>query len=80
MRYQTRAVYRGGVFVPELPSDLPEGAEVDLLVLGPFVVPPPVMESDQRADVLRRITQRMKQNPIPTEAPRFTRDALHDGR
>jgi hypothetical protein len=29
---------------------------------------------------LRQVTQRMKRNPIPAEAPRFTRDELHERR
>ena len=35
MTYRTKAIYRGGAFVPETQCDLPEDAEVDLLVQGP---------------------------------------------
>jgi len=80
MNYRTKAVYRGGAFVPETRCDLPEEAEVDLLVQGPRLVPPTVTEREQRARVLRQVTERMKRNPIPAEAPRFTRDELHERR
>ena len=36
MNYRTKAIYRGGAFVPETRCDLPEDAEVDLLVQGSF--------------------------------------------
>ena len=80
MTYRTKAVYRGGAFLPETPCNLPEDAEVDLLVQGPLLVPPSVTDPQQRAFILRQITERMKQNPIPAQAPRFTRDALHERR
>ena len=80
MNYRTKAVYRGGAFVPETRCDLPEEAEVDLLVQGPRLVPPTVTDREQRAHVLRQVTERMKRNPIPAEAPRFTRDELHERR
>ena len=80
MNYRTKAVYRGGAFVPETRCDLPEEAEVDLLVQSPRLIPPAVTNREQRARVLRQITERMKRNPIPVEAPRFTRDELHERR
>jgi hypothetical protein len=80
MTYRTKAVYRGGNFVPETRCDLPEEAEVDLLVQGPLVVSPVIADPDQRACALRQITERMRQNPIPADAPRFTRDQLHERR
>jgi hypothetical protein len=80
MNYRTKAVYRGGAFVPETRCDLPEEAEVDLLVQGPSEVPPTVTDPEQRARLLRQITDRMKRNPIPAKAPRLTRDELHERR
>ena len=80
MTYRTKAVYRGGAFVPETRCDLPEEAEVDLLVQGPLVTAPSITDPEQRARVLRQITERMKRNPIPAEAPQFSRDELHERR
>jgi hypothetical protein len=78
MTYRTKAIYRGGAFIPETRPDLPEGTEVELLVQGPLLVPPTITDPEQRARVLRQITDRMKRNPIPANAPRFTRDDLHE--
>ena len=80
MTYRTKAIYRNGAFVPKTRCDLPEGAEVELLVQGPLLVPPTVTAPKQRARVLRQVTERMMQNPIPASAPRFTRDELHERR
>ena len=80
MTYHTKAFYRDGEFVPETRCSLPENAEVDLLVQGPLRTPPVVTDPEQRSSVLRRISDRIKQNPIPARAPRFTRDELHERR
>ena len=80
MTYHMKAVYRNGAFVPETRCALPENAEVDLLVQGPLNVPPVITNPEKRDDALRRITARMKQNPLPAGAPRFTRDELHERR
>ncbi len=80
MTYRMRAVYRGGAFVPTTPCNLPEEAEVDLVVEGPVVLPPRITDPEERAGVLRRLVQRMRENPIPATAPRFTRDELHERR
>jgi hypothetical protein len=80
MNYRTKAIYRDGAFVPETRCDLPEEAEVDLLVQGPLLAPPSITDPEQRARVLRQVTERMKQNPIPAQALRFTRDELHERR
>jgi hypothetical protein len=80
MTYRMKAVYRGGSFVPETRCALPENAEVDLFVQGPLHTPPVVTDPEQRDNVLRAITARMKRNSIPADAPRFTRDELHERR
>ena len=71
MTYRTKAIYRGGAFLPKTQCDLPEDAEVDLLVQGPLAIPPAITDPQQRARLLRQITERMKRNPIPAAAPRF---------
>jgi hypothetical protein len=78
MTYRMKAVYRGGTFVLETRCELPENAEVDLLVQGPLRTASTVTNPEKRASVLRRITDRMRQNPIPANAPRFTRYELHE--
>ena len=80
MTYRMKAVYRQGAFVPETRCDLPENTEVVLLVQDPVRLSPAITDPEHRSSVLRRITDRMKQNPLPADAPRFTRDELHERR
>lgn len=75
-----KAVFRDGVFVPRSSCDLPNEAEVDLVVQGPSACPPEVTDPDERAAILREVTQRMVATPWPGAARRFTRDALHERR
>ena len=78
MNATLRAVYRNGVFVPETACQLPDNSEVELVVQGPVVIPPSVADPQERARIRKRVVERMRQNPIPANAPRFTRDQLHE--
>jgi hypothetical protein len=80
MSLQLKAVFRNGVFVLQEPCHLPQEAEVNLIVQGPLVVPPAVTDPEERARILAAMTQRMRQNPLPAGAPRFTREQLHERR
>jgi len=74
-----RAVFEHGSFVPETPFDLPEGARVLLTVHATgLVVPPLVSAPEERARILRETVERMKLNPLPADAPRFSRDQMHE--
>ncbi len=42
--------------------------------------PSPAPNNEKRADILQRMVERMKANPIPAQAPRFTREELHERR
>jgi hypothetical protein len=46
-------------------------------IQGPAVVPPSVTDPEDRARILKQVTERMKQNPLPVDAPGFTREDLH---
>jgi predicted DNA-binding antitoxin AbrB/MazE fold protein len=80
MAHKVKAVYQRGVFVPEGPCDVPEGAEVELIIQGPLILPPEVKEAKERQHILRMVIERMRQNPLPVDAPRLTREALHERR
>ena len=80
MSLQVKAVFRNGAFVVQEPCDLPQEAEVNLIVQGPLVVPPAVTDPEERARILAAMTQRMRQNPLPAGAPHFTREQLHERR
>ena len=80
MTYHTKATYRQGAFFPATQFDLPEDSEVDLVVEGPSVVPPTVTDAEQRCRILRQVTDRMRRNPLPADAPKLSRDQLHERR
>ena len=74
-----RAVFRNGAFVPVVPCHLPEETEVEIVVQDQRrVIPPRVTDPDERAKIRREVVASMRSNPIPENAPRFTRDELHE--
>jgi predicted DNA-binding antitoxin AbrB/MazE fold protein len=78
MSRRLKAIYREGVFIPQAPCDLPEDSEVELIIEEPRVIPPVVTDPEERKRVLKRMVERMRANPIPVNAPRFTREELHE--
>jgi predicted DNA-binding antitoxin AbrB/MazE fold protein len=77
---RVHAVYRGGVFVPEVPCELPEETSVDVIVPAARIEPPTITDLEERRKILARVVERMSRNPLPEDAPRFTRDELHERR
>lgn len=75
-----KAIYRNGTFILQTACELPEGAEVELFIQSPQVASPPITDAETKRQFLRSLTERMQQNPIPMNAPRFTRDMLHERR
>ncbi len=80
MNDTVRAVFRGGAFFPEEPRSLPEGTRVELVVQRRGVVPPSITDPDERRRILRELTADMRQDPLPSDSPRFSRDELHERR
>ena len=80
MTQRIRAVYRDGAFRPEVPCNFPENSEVELLVQESMVSRPSVTDPVERHRILRQITKRMQENPLPPGAPRFSREELHERR
>lgn len=75
-----KAIYRNGAFVPQTALDLPEGTEVELSIQPSMVVSPPISEPESKKQFLKILIERMQHNPIPMNAPHFTRDMLHERR
>lgn len=75
-----KVIYRDGAFVLEETCGLPRNAEVQLIVQGPVVLPPLVLDPAEKKRILVAMAERMRNNPLPLHAPRFTRDELHDRR
>lgn len=78
MAKSLKAVYQRGAFIPKTPCALPEDSEVELIVQGPVLTQPEVIDSRERASILSKLVARMQQNELPQTAPRFTRESLHE--
>lgn len=75
-----KAIYRNGTFILQSAFELPEETEVELLIQSPHVVSPLLSGVEVKKQFLKSLVERMQQNPIPLNAPRFTRDMLHERR
>lgn len=80
MSQRVRAIYQKGAFIPQEPCNLPENSEVELLIEKPHIIPPVVTDPEERKRILSELVENMRNNPIPADAPRFTREELHERR
>ncbi len=80
MPHALKAIYRNGTFILQTACNLPEGAEVELFIQSPQVMSPPISDVETKQRFLKSLIERMQQNPIPPNAPRFTREMLHERR
>lgn len=80
MPQSLKAIYRNGTFVLQTAFELPEETEVELLVQSPQTLSPPIADIEAKRQFLKALVERMQQNPIPMNAPQFTRDTLHERR
>lgn len=79
MTNAVKAIYRNGAFILQTACDLPEGSEVELLIQSPQIIPP-IATVEAKQQLLKSLVERMQQNPIPSNAPHYTRDMLHERR
>ena len=75
-----KAIYRNGTFILQTAFELPEGTEVELVIQSPQVISPPITNAETKRQFLKSLIKRMQKNPIPMNAPRFSRDMLHERR
>jgi len=80
MSHRIRAVFQDGVFVPQQPCDLPEGAEVELTLDDPYTIPPQITDPEEKKRILKEVVENMRNHPFPENAPRFTREEMHERR
>ena len=80
MKRTITATYRGGVFHPDEPCNLPEGASVEIRELANEVRPPLEADPAERRRVMSELVKSMTENPLYLSSPRFTRDELHERR
>ena len=78
MHQAIKAIYRNGAFILQTAFELPEGTEVELLIQSSQVVSPSVADLETKRQFLKSLVERMQHNPIPLNAPRFTREMLHE--
>jgi len=78
MRQRIKAIFHEGAFIPQVPLDLPENSEVELTVYDPYTVAPEVESLEEKARILREVVESMRGNPIPADAPLFTRENLYE--
>ena len=80
MSQTLKAISHDGTFILQTACDLSEGTEVELFIQFPKVVPPPISDPEVKQQLLKSLVGRMQQNPIPQNAPQFTREMLHERR
>jgi predicted DNA-binding antitoxin AbrB/MazE fold protein len=81
MQEVIHAVYRNGAFVPVVPCSLPEETEVEVHVRnGAEIVPPLESDPSERRKIKKRLLERMSRAPLPPDAPKLSRDELHERR
>jgi len=80
MTQRCKAIYRDGRLELRNPCDLPQGAEVDVLIVSETVIPPEENDPSRRHQLVAELVERMRSQPLSPTAPRLTRDDLHDRR
>ena len=80
MSQALKAIYQKGTFILQTDFELPEGTEVELLIQSHEVISPLISDAAAKQRFLSSLVERMQQNLIPPNAPRFTREMLHERR
>ena len=80
MNQVIKAVYHNGAFIPQEPCDLPEGAEVEVIVKSSRLLPPEEPDPEKRRQIMKELLEDMRQHPFPENTPRFTREEMHERR
>lgn len=83
MSVRLRAIYKDGAFVPITNGDeldVPENAEVELTLHDPYVLPAKATSDEERERALRELFASWDAHPLRADAPRLTRDEMHERR
>ena len=80
MSLKLKAIYKDGAFVP-IPNgekvNVTENAEVEITVHDPNV-PATATSDEERARALRELFASWDEHPLRSDAPRLTRDEMHE--
>ncbi len=83
MSVRLKAIYRDGAFVPLTNGEklnVPENTEVELTVHNPYMVPATAKSDEERERALRELFASWDAHPLRPDAPRLTRDEMHERR
>jgi hypothetical protein len=80
MIHRVRATYRDGKLIPEHALPLSDESVVEITIDAPTVIPPTAQDPEERRRRLEELVARMQAHPLPENAPKFTRDQLHERR
>src|SRR5436305_12676883 len=83
MSLRLKAIYRDGAFVPVANGEklnVPENTEVEITVHNPYVLPPTAASEEERERALRELFASWDAHPVRPDAPRLTRDEMHERR
>lgn len=83
MSVKLKAIYKDGAFVPVTNGerlDVPENTEVELTVHDPYVLPAKATTAEERERALRELFASWDAYPLRDDAPRLTRDEMHERR
>jgi len=83
MSLRLKAIYKGGAFVPISNGktlNVSENAEVEITVHDPYGLPPTARSDEERERALRELFASWDAHPLRSDAPRLTRDEMHERR
>jgi hypothetical protein len=83
MSLRLKAIFKDGAFVPISNGDklnVSENAEVDITVHEPNVVSATATSDKERERALRELFASWDAHPLRSDAPRLTRDEMHERR
>ncbi|MBN2390513.1 MAG: DUF104 domain-containing protein [Anaerolineae bacterium] len=72
VQYTGKAVYRDGTLILPEPLDVAEESVVDFVVLYSEITDP-----QTQSQLLKAVTRRMRNNPLPANSIKFSREELH---
>jgi hypothetical protein len=83
MSLKLKAIYKDGAFVPISNGDklnVSENAEVEITVHDPNVVSATATSDEERERALRELFASWDAHPLRSDAPRLTREEMHERR
>jgi len=83
MALRLKAIYKDGAFVPVPNGEkltVSENAEVEITVHDPYVVSATATSDEERQRALRELFASWDAYPLRADAPRLTREEMHERR